>query len=158
MLRLASELDELKVVADQWGAPTSARMLAQLTLRACARAIQAEARGLAPGWGLYHLSCAGDPTQWHAYARHVLTRAAQWGVPLRVRPDQVQAITTRQYPTPARRPHNARLDCTRWDQTWGLARPDWRDEVDAVLAEVLEDQGVLTPDMRARITSVRSAQ
>lgn len=157
MLRLACERDELKVVADQWGAPTSARMLAQQSLQACRLAMQAEFRGDVPGWGLYHLSGAGY-THWHAYAQHVLTRAAQWGVALRVGADQVQAISTEQYPTPAQRPHNARLDGSRWEQAWGLVRPDWRDEVDAVLADVLLDQGVLTPGMRAMITSVRSAQ
>ena len=157
MLRLARERDELKVVADQWGAPTSARMLARQSLQACRQAMQAEFRGGTPGWGLYHLSGAGY-THWHAYARHVLTRAAQWGVPLRVKADQVQAILTDQYLTPAQRPLNARLDGSRWEQAWGMTRPDWREEVDAVLADVLLDQGVLTPDMRAMITSVRSAQ
>lgn len=157
MLRLARERDELQVVADQWGAPTSARLLAQQGLRACLQATQAEARGLAPAWGLYHLSCAGH-THWHAYAQHVLARAAQWGVPLKVQADQVQAISSDQYPTAARRPLNARLDCSRWEQTWAMPRPDWHDEVDAVLADVLVDQGVLTPDMRAMITSARSAQ
>lgn len=157
MLRLAQERDELKVVADQWGTPTSARMLAAQSLRACQLAVQAESQGLTPGWGLYHLTCAGH-THWHAYAQHVIARAAQWGAALRVRADQVQAIATVDYPTPARRPLNARLDGTLWEQTWRCERPTWQDEVDAVLADVLLDQGVLTPAMRAKITSVRSAQ
>ncbi len=157
MLRLAQERDELKVVADQWGTPTSARMLAAQSLRMCQLAVQAESRGLAPGWGLYHLTCAGH-THWHAYAQHVLARAAQWGAVLRVRADQVQAIATDDYPTPARRPLNSKLDGTLWAQTWRCERPTWQDEVDAVLADVLLDQGVLTPAMRAKITSVRSAQ
>lgn len=157
MLRLAQERDELKVVADQWGTPTSARMLAAQSLRACQLAVQAESRGLTPGWGLYHLTCAGH-THWHAYAQHVIARAAQWGAALRVRADQVQAIATVDYPTPARRPLNSRLDGALWEQTWRCERPTWQDEVDAVLADVLLDQGVLTPAMRAKITSVRSAQ
>ncbi len=157
MLRLAQERDELKVVADQWGAPTSARLLATQSLRACQMAMQAESRDLAPAWGLYHLTCAGH-THWQAYAQHVLSRAADWGVALRVRAERVQAIGTADYPTPARRPLNSRLDCSRWEQVWRLPRPAWSDEVDAVLADVLVDQGVLTPAMRAMITSVRSAQ
>ncbi len=157
MLRLAQERDALQVVADQWGAPTSARLLAQQSLRACQLALQAQAQGNDPAWGLYHLTCAGQ-THWHAYAQHVLARAAKWGVALRVSSEQVKAITSAEYPTPARRPANSRLDCTRWQQVWGLSLPDWHDEVDAVLADVLLDQGVLTPAMRAMMTSVRSAQ
>lgn len=157
MLRLAQERDHLQVVADQWGAPTSARLLARQSLLACQLALQAQDRGDEPAWGLYHLTCAGH-THWHAYAQHVLARAEQWGVRLRVRADQVQAITTAQYPTPARRPANSRLDGAKWQQTWGQRLPTWTDEVDAVLADVLLDQGVLTPAMRAMMTSVRSAQ
>ena len=154
MLRLATERDTLRVVADQWGAPTSASCLAQEALRACQLALSSPHD---PGWGLYHLSCAGQ-THWHGYAVHVLERAAQWGLQLRVRPDQVEAISTSQYPTPACRPLNSRLNCQRWQARWGGHLPAWQAEVDQVLADVLMDQGVLTPDMRSMITSVRSAQ
>ena len=154
MLKLAQERDALRVVADQWGAPTSARMLADQTLQALRRVWRGD---LTDPWGLYHLTCAGQ-THWHGYAVHVLTQAAAWGVSLKVPPAQVQAITSSQFPTPATRPMNSRLDCTRWQDRFGVALPDWQVEVDRVLADVLVDQGVLTPDMRAKITSVRSDQ
>jgi dTDP-4-dehydrorhamnose reductase len=154
MLKLAQERDALRVVADQWGSPTSARMLAEQTLQALHRAWRG---GLTDPWGLYHLTCSGQ-THWHGYAVHVLTQAAAWGVSLKVSPAQVQAIASSEFPTPATRPMNSRLDCTRWQQHFGVDLPDWRAEVDQVLADVLMDQGVLAPDMRAKITSVRSAQ
>ncbi len=155
MLKLAQERETLRVVSDQWGAPTSARWLARQSLQAC---VQALGSPLAmPRWGLYHLTGQGH-TNWHAYAVHVLTQAARWGVKLRVQAADVEAIETAQYPTPAVRPMNSRLDCALWQRTWGQALPDWQSQVDQVLADVLLDQGVLTPDMRNMITSVRSAQ
>ncbi|MEY2620511.1 MAG: dTDP-4-dehydrorhamnose reductase [Pseudomonadota bacterium] len=154
MLRLARERESLRVVADQWGVPTSALSLAQQSLRACALA-WAEPRGTK--WGLYHLTGRGE-THWHGYACHVLARAAQWGVPLRVSAEQVVAIASHEFPTPAPRPSNSRLDCTRWANAFAWSGPDWRQEVDGVLLEVLTDQGVLTPAMRDKITSERSAQ
>ena len=154
MLRLAQERESLRVVADQWGVPTSALGLAQQSLRACALAL-ADPHGQM--WGLYHLTGRGE-THWHGYACHVLARAAQWGVPLRVAADQVLAIGSHEFPTPAPRPKNSRLDCTRWSNAFGWPWPDWRQDVDSVLLEVLSDQGVLTPAMRDKITSERSAQ
>jgi dTDP-4-dehydrorhamnose reductase len=155
MLKLAQERDTLRVVSDQWGAPTSARLLARQSLQACAQALGSTRAE--PRWGLYHLTCQGH-THWQAYAVHVLTQAARWGMKLRVQPDQVQAISTAQYPTPAHRPMNSRLDGSLWQRTWGQSLPSWQSEVDQVLADVLLDQGVLTPAMRSMITSVRSAQ
>lgn len=162
MLRLARERTTLQVVADQWGVPTSARSLARQCLQACAQALAAAngAQGAqgAPAWGLYHLTGGGGYTNWHGYACHVLARAAQWGAHLRVPAEQVQAIRTQDYPTPAQRPSNSRLDCQRWVSSFGLGLTDWRTEVDQVLADVLLDQGVLTPAMRDKINPDRSTQ
>jgi dTDP-4-dehydrorhamnose reductase len=157
MLRLGLERDELRVVADQWGAPTSAQMLARQTLLACRQALNPARAEQAVPWGLYHLTCAGH-THWHAYAMHVLQRARQWGAPLRVTPERILPIATEQYPTPARRPLNSRLNCDLWQSTWQQVLPDWQTEVDQVLADVLLDQGVLTPAKRETITSARSDQ
>jgi dTDP-4-dehydrorhamnose reductase len=99
-LRLAQEREQLRVVADQFGTPTSARCLARQSLHACSVALGAPSD--AAPWGLYHLSCAGA-TDWHSYAAHVLARASQWGAPLKVHAPQVQAISSNQYPTPAPR-------------------------------------------------------
>jgi dTDP-4-dehydrorhamnose reductase len=157
MLRLAQERDSLRVVGDQWGAPTSAELLAQQSLLACHTAMRSERQGLDAPWGLYHL-CASGQTSWHGYAVHVLSQAARWGLRLRVTAEQVQRITTDQYPTPAQRPLNSRLDTHAWEQTWKVTLPPWQAGVDVVLAQILADQGVLAPAMRDKITSDWSAQ
>jgi dTDP-4-dehydrorhamnose reductase len=157
MLRLAQERDALRVVGDQWGAPTSAPLLAQQALRACQQALRDQQQGRDARWGLYHL-CARGEISWHGYAVHVLTQAQRWGLRLRVTPDQVECITTDQYPTPAQRPLNSRLDTRAWEQAWKVSLPTWQAGVDDVLAQILADQGVLAPAMRDKITSDRSAQ
>ncbi len=157
MLKLAQERDTLRVVSDQWGAPTSAQLLAQQSLQACRQALKLARLGSPVPWGLYHL-CAHGHTNWHAYAVHVLGQAARWGLGLRVTADQIQPITTDQYPTPAQRPLNSRLNPKAWEHTWQVRLPTWQEGVDAVLAEILADQGVLAPAMRDKITSERSAQ
>jgi dTDP-4-dehydrorhamnose reductase len=157
MLRLAQERDTLRVVGDQWGSPTSAQLLAQQSLRACHLAVRSEQEGLNAPWGLYHL-CASGQTSWHGYAVHVLGQAARWGLHLRVLAEQVERITTDQYPTPAQRPLNSRLDARAWEQAWQVTLPPWQSGVDVALAQILTDQGVLAPAMRDKITSDRSAQ
>ncbi|MBU6438172.1 MAG: dTDP-4-dehydrorhamnose reductase, partial [Betaproteobacteria bacterium] len=117
MLRLARERDTLRVVADQWGAPTSAALIADVT----AHLLRAHLRGEGAG-GLYHLAAAGV-TNWCEYARFVIANARDMGLATRATPDSVQAITTADYPTPARRPHNSRLDCSRLQSTFGLQLP-----------------------------------
>ncbi|SEK52106.1 dTDP-4-dehydrorhamnose reductase [Roseateles sp. YR242] len=131
MLRLAAERDQLKVVADQIGAPTGADLLADLTAH-LVRATWAD-RSLA---GVYHAVASGE-TSWHAYAQHVLRRAVAKGVVLKVAPDQVQAIPTSAYPVPAPRPLNSRLDNGRLQQRFGLVLPQWQAGVDRMLDEIL---------------------
>lgn len=136
MLRLAAERDSLRVVADQIGAPTSAELIADVSALALHRL------RLDPGFGercsgLYHLSAAGS-TSWHGYAREVLAQAAAAGAELRCGPDQVEAIGTADYPTPARRPMNSRLDCELLRQTFGLTLPDWRVQVARMVREVVD--------------------
>lgn len=130
MLRLAGERDSLKVIADQVGAPTSAELLADVTAHAI-RTLAARPE-LA---GLYHLTAAGE-TSWHGYARHVIGRALALGRPLKAGPEAVAAITTAEYPTPARRPLNSRLDCAKLRAAFGLHLPDWRMHVDRMLDEI----------------------
>ena len=85
-----------------------------------------------PRWGLYHLAASGATT-WHAYACHVVARAQARGWPLRASAERIQAIRTDEYPLPAPRPANSRLDTQRLQSRFGLAMPDWRVGVDAVL-------------------------
>jgi len=135
MLRLATERDALRVVSDQHGAPTWAGRLAEAS-ESIAR--QALASGDAAGWlgerrGVYHASAAGETT-WTDYARCVLSVAQTlppWADRLKVRAEQVEPIPASAYPTPAQRPANSLLDCSRLAGTFGCAMPDWRGDVEA---------------------------
>lgn len=111
MLRLAAERDELKIVADQTGAPTSAALIADVTAHAIRQAMRE--RESVPD-GVYHLAAGGE-TNWHAYACHVIDAARQAGKP--VKAAAILPIATADYPTPARRPANSRLDTGKLRQT-----------------------------------------
>lgn len=132
MLRLAKERDELKVIADQIGAPTGAELLADVTAHAI-RTVQTRPE-LA---GLYHLA-AGDETSWHGYAQFVIERAQALGESFKAGPADILPITTADYPTPAKRPANSRLDTTKLRTTFGLHLPDWHIAVSRMLEEVLQ--------------------
>lgn len=131
MLRLAAERTQLKVVADQFGAPTGAELLADATAHAL-RALLADA-SLA---GTYHVAASGA-TSWHAYACFVLAQAQQAGAVLQAGPQQVEAVASAAFPSPARRPHNSRLDTARFRAAFGLALPAWEAGVARMLQEVV---------------------
>lgn len=131
MLRLAKERDRLTVIDDQFGAPTGAELLADVTAHAV-RATVAD-----PGKaGLYHL-VAGGETTWHGYARFVLAQAQAAGVALKASPDAVDAVPTSAFPTPATRPHNSRLNTDKLQAAFGLKLPHWQLGVARMLAETL---------------------
>ena len=133
MLRLARERDALSVVADQHGAPTSAELIADVTALALYRALHAiDGSQLA---GTYHLAASGA-TSWHGYAQFVLSLASDKGINLKVQPEQVRPIATEDYPTPAARPRNSRLDTSRLEQTFLLHLPDWRHHVRRMIEEL----------------------
>lgn len=133
MLRLAKEREELRVVNDQFGAPTSARFLATTVLGILAqmeshqRVAQTEVDHNDIS-GLYHCSCAGR-TNWHEYAKLAIDLARSQGAKLKLTPDGLIAIPASQYPTPAARPANSLLDNTKLEQVLGIQRPDWQSEV-----------------------------
>ncbi|MFY7865789.1 dTDP-4-dehydrorhamnose reductase [Roseateles sp.] len=132
MLRLAAEREQLRVIADQIGAPTGADLLADLTahmLSACLRNPQLS--------GSYHAVAAGE-TSWHAYAQYVIALARSMGAPIKVAADQVQAIASSEYPTPARRPLNSRLSCDKLRRNFGLQLPHWQQGVERMLTEILK--------------------
>jgi dTDP-4-dehydrorhamnose reductase len=133
MLRLAAERDSLNVVADQWGAPTSAALLADVTAHLL-RQWQAASERFP--YGLYHCA-AGGQTNWCDYARYVVEQAVQAGKPIKATPDKIQAITTADYPTPAKRPANSRLNCTKFKQTFGLELPHWQAGLSHILHQIL---------------------
>ena len=131
MLRLARERTQLTVIDDQIGAPTGAELLADVTALALRSAMAAPALA-----GIYHLAAAGQ-TSWHGYARYVLAQAQQAGVALKAGPDAVEAVPTTAFPTPAKRPHNSRLDTHKLQAAFGLTLPDWQDGVARMLNETL---------------------
>ncbi len=131
MLRLAGEREQLRVIDDQVGAPTGAELIADVTAHALRQAWQRP--DLA---GLYHLAASGQ-TSWHGYACHVIERARSAGQALKASAAAIEPISTLDYPTPARRPLNSRLDTDKLRLAFGLTLPDWRMGVDRMLAEIL---------------------
>lgn len=123
MLRLGTERTELRVVADQWGGPTPAAAIAAALLRMAAVLREDPAAA-----GTWHFSGAPDTT-WAGFARAIMAGAAL--------PCRIAEIPSSDYPTPAARPANSRLDCTGFPETFGLPRPDWRDHLAQVLKELL---------------------
>lgn len=134
MLRLAAERDALSVVADQFGSPTSAALLADLTAHLVRQASRANAADFP--YGVYH-AVAGGETNWHEYACYVIERARKAGRPIRVAPEKIRPIATADYPTPAKRPANSRLDTSKLRDTFGLRLPDWREGLDHILDQIL---------------------
>lgn len=134
MLRLAAERKELRVVADQVGVPTSTAWLAAVTAQLIQVMAQVEADD--PRWGIYHAAPTGE-TNWCAYAQHVIAGAIARGATLQATPQAVQPIATVDYPLPAPRPHNSRLDTHKLQHTFGIVPPAWQAGVDAVLDELL---------------------
>lgn len=138
ILKLARERDHLRIVGDQHGAPTWSRDLAVLTSRVMERCEVAAAReplaeALAGLSGVYHASGAGETT-WHGFAEEAIQLLKQRhpNTPLA---DTVP-ITTAEYPTPARRPANSRLNCAKLDHHFGIVLMDWRKSLRKVLSEL----------------------
>ena len=131
ILRLAQERDRLAVIDDQIGAPTGAELLADVT----AHAIRAVGESPSLG-GTYHLVASGE-TSWHGYARHVIEFARAAGAPVKVAADSIAAVPSSEFPTPAERPKNSRLDTTKLRSSFGLTLPPWQTGVDRMLAELL---------------------
>jgi dTDP-4-dehydrorhamnose reductase len=132
MLRLASEREELQVVNDQFGAPTGADLLADVTAHAVRLCRQSPELS-----GIYHLVAAGE-TSWHAYAQFVIEHARRAGIAIKVGPDRVKAVPSTAFPTPAIRPKNSRLDSDKLQTTFGLFLPEWQVGVNRMLTEILE--------------------
>jgi dTDP-4-dehydrorhamnose reductase len=138
ILKMARERETLRVVADQYGAPTWSRDLARMTAEVI-RQSEADGRGqelstlLADLGGIYHASGSGETT-WHGFAAEAV-RLQKEREP-NVRLAQIEAITTAEYPTPAKRPANSRMDCSRLMERFGWKMMDWRDSLREVLAEL----------------------
>ena len=129
ILRLAQERDALNVIDDQIGAPTSAELIADVT----AHALRDVLSGRAPG-GTYHLAAAGE-TSWYGYANFVVERARAQGQVLALAVDGLKPIPATQYPLPAKRPQNSRLNTHLLERSFALKLPRWEDGVGRVLDE-----------------------
>jgi dTDP-4-dehydrorhamnose reductase len=117
MQRLLQEKPELKVVADQVGAPTWAGAIADSTLRL----IERWQAGQAGDWGVYHLTAQGE-TSWFGFAQAIGEQLRAAGKPCA----NLLPIPSSAYPTPAKRPSNSRLDCSKLQQQWGVSQADWQ--------------------------------
>lgn len=134
MLRLAAERDSLRVVADQYGAPTSAMLIADVTAQVLSQYIHRAAKPFPQG--VYHLASAGETT-WHAYAQWVIARAQAAGKVLKITPEQVEAIAASAYPLPAPRPLNSRLNTARLTRDFGLCMPPWQQGLEHIMRLIL---------------------
>ena len=128
MLRLAQEREKMAVINDQFGAPTGAALLADIT----ALSLQ-KTQALS---GIYHLAAAGETT-WHAYAQYVLQTAKQFKPDIDYKVKEVAAVPTSEFPTPAQRPLNSRLNCSKLQQALQCQLPDWQKGVDSMLSKIL---------------------
>lgn len=137
ILKAAGTREELTVVADQWGAPTRAALIADVTALALRIAMNDESVA-----GTYHLAPTGF-TNWHAYATLLVEEGIARGLPLRVTPAKIKPIPASQYPVKAPRPANSRLDTTKLRTTFGIALPAWEDGVRAVVAELADQSKFL---------------
>lgn len=128
LLRAASRQAALDIVDDQWGAPTRAALVADVT----AHLLRTATPELA---GIYHVAAGGE-TNRHGYAAYALACSAACGLPLQARPDSVRAVPSTAFPTAAARPANSRLDTSRLRSAFGLVLPPWQEGVRAVVAEL----------------------
>jgi len=133
ILKLAQERDELKIIADQFGAPTSARLLADSTAKIAKQLLNGDAVTKA---GVYHLVAFGETT-WHGYASKVVELANQLGVKTKVKTGDIKPIPTEAYPLPAPRPKNSKLSTEKIKATFGIDIPDWSVDVERVLKQII---------------------
>ena len=137
ILSLAQSRDELKVIDDQHGAPTSARLIAEVTRRA----IEQIANDRPIPSGIYHLVAAGETT-WNGYARFAIAEALARGVQLKTTPARVLPVLTSAFPTPARRPLNSRLSTLKLRDALDIDLPDWRDDAMGTLNTILPEKTI----------------
>jgi dTDP-4-dehydrorhamnose reductase len=131
MLRLAAERERLAVIDDQQGAPTGAELIADVSAHVLRQVMRT-----AEGAGVYHLAAAGE-TSWHGYASHVIATARRLKPELGLKVQAIDPVPTSAFPTPARRPHNSRLDTGKLQQAFGLTLPAWQQGVERMLVELL---------------------
>lgn len=135
ILRLAKERDTLRVVADQFGAPTPAALIADVTAHAIAHH---DREGWPSAAEIYHLAAA-SAVSWHAFAVAIVTAARKLGMELRLTPEAIDSIPTEAYPLPAKRPKNSRLNCSWLEQRYLLALPSWEPYLQRMLVVIAQN-------------------
>ena len=131
MLRLARERDRLTVINDQFGAPTGAELIADVSAHAIRQVLTT-----GQGQGVYHLAASGE-TNWHGYASHVVQTARRLQPEVEFKVQAIVPVPSNAFPTPVQRPHNSRLNTLKLQHTFGLTLPPWQQGVDRMLAEIL---------------------
>ncbi len=134
ILRLASERDTLKVIHDQIGVPTSPSLITKVTIDA----IHAIKQGKAWPQGIYHLAPKGK-TSWHRIAQTLIAYAERQHIPLRTHAANIQAITTAEHPTAAKRPLNSQLDTHKLCSQLSFDLPHWKDDFLAVASDIIKE-------------------
>ncbi|MNV40555.1 dTDP-4-dehydrorhamnose reductase [compost metagenome] len=132
MLRLSENRDEINVVADQFGCPSSANDIAAAIVAIARKLVQDSSPHLR---GVFHLSGTGE-TNWADFAKQIFAFSAENGGKSMI----VNDITTAQYPTPARRPANSRLDCSKLEEIYGIRLPEWQTSTRAVVATLAQSK------------------
>lgn len=138
MIRLATERSELRIVDDQWGAPTYNHDLA-LATKCMVDQIVSKDLFVTPGSNVFHI-CGQGETTWYRFCRAILIRAwaeEQYSSLLKMKLPDIFPITTENFPLPAKRPLNSRLDQTKFQATFNFEMPDWENSLDRCFAELV---------------------
>ena len=138
MIKLAQDREELKVVNDQIGAPASAELIADITTLCLYRINQDTASAFS---GVYNLVPKGE-VSWYDFAKYILVKTQKYGVKFKVKPENIIPISTKDYPTPAKRPANSRLDVTKIIDTFGIYIPHWQKHADRFIDELYVKESI----------------
>ena len=133
ILRLIEERDQLSIVGDQWGSPTSASMLSDVTYKIVHTILKDPNFN---NYGTYHVTCEGE-TNWVEYAQFVASQVIELGLTSEIKTENIKAIPTIDYPAPAKRPFNSRLNTHKIEKVFMLKLPNWQDEVTKTLKALI---------------------
>jgi len=133
ILRLAQERDSINIVNDQWGSPASASMLSHVTIQIVEMILKNKNF---IEFGTYHVTNNGE-INWFDFGSYIFNEASFLGLKTKLKPENIKAVPTSEYPLPAKRPFNSRLNCEKLKKTFMLELPQWQDEVKKVLMEII---------------------
>lgn len=139
ILRLVLEKEQVSIVNDQFGVPTSAGLIADIT----AHFILLHQRGVltTKDYGIYNLAPSGR-TNWHEYAQFITKLAKEKGLPVKIAAEDINGIPTSEYPTPAKRPKNSSLDTAKLSNTIKITTPDWKQDIQYIFNSIVNNRFV----------------